>query len=414
MKLLLLGLNFPPEIVSIGKYSGEMADYLARQGLEVRVITAPPYFPHWKIFPGYSGWRYQREQRGAIQIWRCPLWVPQRVNGFSRSLHLFSFAASSLPAMLAQIAWQPDVILCVVPTQPSAIGAWLTARLSGAKTWLHIQDFELDVAFGLKILPGIGLLRGLAEALEKFILTHFDRVSTISEKMQALAVKKGVAPQKTRLFPNWVDTAVIRPQQGENPLRGALRLPPERKIVLYHGSMGAKQGLEIVEKVARRLEKSAPEILFLLCGDGAARPALESAAWGLSNLRFLPLQPVEALNDLVNLADIHLLPQRGDAADLVMPSKLTSMLASGKPVIACANPGTQIWSVVRQVGLVVPPEDPAALAEAILTLSRAPAEQARLGRAGRQYAETRLSQAVILEQFLQELIELAGKKPPTP
>ncbi|GAB4502662.1 MAG: WcaI family glycosyltransferase [Anaerolineales bacterium] len=406
MKILVLGLNFPPEIISIGKYTGEMVDFLAAQGVELRVITAPPYFPQWKILPGYSGWRYQRERRGAVQIWRCPLWVPRRVSGISRSLHLLSFALSSLPAALAQLRWKPDVVLCVIPTLPSAINAWLLARLSGAKAWLHIQDFELDVAFGLKMLPGANLLRRAAQTLETFILTRFERVSTISEKMLALARQKGVPADKTRLFPNWVDSAEIHPLPGPNPLRQKFRLPEQAKIVLYHGSMGHKQGLEIVEKVARLLEKSAPDIFFLLCGDGAARPELESAARGLPNLKFLPLQPPETLNLLVNLADIHLLPQRGDAADLVMPSKLTSMLASGKAVIACARPDSQIGEIVGQVGLLSPPEDAAALAEAILALSRSPTERARLGQAGRRYAETHLDRQIILNNFLKELREM--------
>ena len=88
MKLLLYGLNYAPEPVGIGKYSGELAEWLAGRGHEVRVITAPPYFPQWRAIAN----RYRREQRRGVSIWRCPLWVPRRPSGVSRLIHLASFA----------------------------------------------------------------------------------------------------------------------------------------------------------------------------------------------------------------------------------------------------------------------------------------------------------------------------------
>lgn len=84
------------------------------------------------------------------------------------------------------------------------------------------------------------------------------------------------------------------------------------------------------------------DLLFVICGEGSERQTLRTQAQALGNVRFVPLQPLERLNALLKLADIHLLPQRADAADLVMPSKLTGMLASGRPVVATAQPDTQV------------------------------------------------------------------------
>src|SRR5690349_17980540 len=106
-----------------------MAAWLAEQGHEVRVVTAPPYYPQWKLRPGYSSWRWHTESGAALRIWRCPLWVPQKAGGLKRVLHLFSFAASSLPVMLLQVGWRPDVVWFVAPTLACAPGALLTARL---------------------------------------------------------------------------------------------------------------------------------------------------------------------------------------------------------------------------------------------------------------------------------------------
>jgi len=405
IKLLLLGLNFPPEIISTGKYNGEMVQYLSARGYDVCVITAPPYYPQWKILPDYSGWKYRRDKVGEVDVWRCPLWVPRRVTGLRRILHLLSFSLSSIPVMLGQVFWKPDVVLCVIPTFFSAPIAWLAARLCGAKSWLHIHDFELDAAFRLGMLPGRRLLQPVAQIFERLVIARFDRLSTISENMLALAIHKGAKKDRVCLLPNWVDTASIYPLREENALKAELEIDSTRRIILYHGNMGHKQGLETVIDAARLL-KDSPEILFLLCGDGSARPELERRAENLSNLTFIPLQPDDKLNLLVNLADAQVLPQRKDAADLVMPSKLTTMLASGKPVIVCAAPGTQLWMIASQVGLAVPPEEPRILADAIVRLVNDPKESSRLGQLGRDYACQYFDRKVILSQFQSELERL--------
>jgi len=307
--------------------------------------------------------------------------------------------------MLAQITWKPDVILCVIPTLFSAPTAWLAARLSGAKCWLHIQDFELDAASSLGMLPGRNLILSMARAFERFILSRFDRVSTISENMLALAVQKGVQAEKTVLFPNWVDTHQIFSMQDANPMRVELGIEEYKKVVLYHGNLGRKQGLGILIEAAVLL-RDHTEILFLICGEGAARSELEQNAAGMKNVRFIDLQPLEKLNQLVNLADVHVLPQLIGAADLVMPSKLTTMLASGKPVLACASPGTQLWKVVNLVGRVVPPEDAQALSEAISHIINDPRECQRLAKLGRNYTCQFLEKEVILSKFKYALQKL--------
>lgn len=385
MKILIVGINFHPELTGIGKYTGELAASLAGQGHAVRVITTPPYYPHWRIQKGYRAWRYQKETWQGVEIQRCPLWAPRRPTGFTRLLHLASFAFSSLPALVAQLRWKPAVVLCVAPALMNAPFVLAFARLSRAKTWLHIQDFELDTAFNLEMLPGRAILYPFARAFEHFILTRYARVSTISEKMRLLCIEKGVKPERAFLLPNWVDTKKIHPLLQPSCLRDELQIPLQTFVALYHGNMGCKQGLELLLEAARLLQ-SRPEILFVLCGEGPAKKELVESAAALPNVRFLELQSVEKLNELVNLADAHLLPQLANAADLVMPSKLITMLASGKPVIAGANPGTQISQILENIGRLIPPENAAALAESLIQLCEDPAECLRLGNLGRAYA----------------------------
>lgn len=130
MKILVYGINYSPELTGIGKYTGEMVAWMAQQGHDVRVITAPPYYPQWKVNGRYSSWRYRREEGDAI-VWRCPLYVPEQPSTLKRLLHLGSFALSSFFPLLAQRRWKPDRIIGVVPTLFCTPGMRLLAKLSG-------------------------------------------------------------------------------------------------------------------------------------------------------------------------------------------------------------------------------------------------------------------------------------------
>jgi colanic acid biosynthesis glycosyl transferase WcaI len=385
MRILLIAINYWPELTGIGKYTGEMAEWLAQKGSEVRVITAPPYYPAWRVGAGHSGWRYRRERLAGVDILRCPFWVPSRPTGLKRVLHLASFALTAMPAMLwSGLRWKPDCVFVVEPPLFCAPAALLTARLAGGIAWLHVQDFEVDAAFDLGILR-VGWLRRWVLATERWLMRRFDVVSTISDRMLARLRDKGVKAEKGVLFPNWVDTGSIHPLSGTSRLRSELGIDAKKFVALYSGNMGEKQGLETIIAAARLLE-SRPDLLFVLCGDGAARARLVDAARGLQNVMFIPLQPLERLNQLLNMADVHLLPQRVDAEDLVMPSKLTAMMASGRPVVATAYHDSQVELILRQRGLVVEPGDAAAIAEAVVRLYQHPDEWLHLGEAARAYA----------------------------
>ena len=422
MKVLIYGLNYAPEVIGIGKYTGELARYLAAQGHEVRVVTAPPYYPDWKVPAGYFANRYTTEHVDRVAVWRCPLWVPRKVTGATRIVHHLSFAISSLPVMLRQLFWRPDAVWVVAPSLMCTPTAWLVARLARAKAWLHVQDFELDAAFSLGILKN-RLLKTTALWLESFVLRRFEVVSTISQNMRKLLLSKGVAAQATEMLPNWVDISHIglpRDHASVAELRQALGIDSSELVCLYSGNMGAKQGLEILADVARLCSQSvepvAKQLVFVFCGNGAGRDTLAQACQGLSQVRFLDLQPLEVLPSLLALADIHLLPQRADAADLVMPSKLTGMLASGRPVVATAHAGTELAAVVggelsastaggplSPLGHVVPPEDAAAMTQAVLSLAADPAVRHTMGQAARGFAETHLDQSAVLARFAAQL-----------
>ncbi len=417
MQVLLYGLNYEPELTGIGKYSGEMARWLAARGHRVHVVTAPPYYPEWRIRDGHSGRRYVNDKSVAqpgLTVLRCPLWVPTKVSGKTRILHLMSFALSSGPALLWEaIRKRPAVIMLVVPTLVCAPAAVLVGKLLRIPVWLHVQDFEIDAMHAMGIASAGAWTRRLSLSIESWLMRRFDRVSSISPNMVNRLISKGVSPQRAIEFPNWVDVTMIHPQPSgcpNNPVRQKLKLPQDALIVLYAGNMGHKQGIEVVLDAARGLADH-PRLHFVLVGAGAALDRLKQQAHDLDNVQWLPLQPIELLNDLLNMADIHVLPQRADAADLVMPSKLTGMLASGRPVVGTADANTQLGNVLNACGVRVPPGDALALAQALSTLADAPDERAALGKKGRQHALDHLSHTAVLTAFEDQLRQAAKVTP---
>lgn len=413
MKIVLLSLNFAPELTGIGKYSGEMAAELVRRGHDVAVVCAPPYYPAWRAGEGYDTSRYQVERPSAnLTLYRCPIWIPARPTGVRRILHLASFAISSLPVLMRLVSWRPQVVFVVAPALFCAPAGCLTARLAGARAWLHIQDFEIDAAYQLGLLRR-PLLRRCALAGERMLMRSFDTVSTISRRMMRQFATKGIALDQTELLPNWVDLSEVRPGGRSPELRAALGIGDDRLVCLYSGTLNRKQGLGVLVETARVMREQT-ELMFVICGNGEMRASLEEAARDLANVRFLDLQPAEELNALLNMADIHLLPQLRGAADLVMPSKLVGMLASGRPVIAGAAAGTETASIVGQCGIVVEPESSEQIAHAIDGLRRDRDRAARLGLQGRAYAERVLDSKVIfgrLDARLRTLVEGAAPVP---
>jgi colanic acid biosynthesis glycosyl transferase WcaI len=206
---------------------------------------------------------------------------------------------------------------------------------------------------------------------------------------------KGVVPERTRYFPNWVDVSRTRHGAAKGIYRAQLGIPNDAVVALFSGSLGGKQGLMVIPAAASLLRRRQ-DIVFVVCGDGLMKPDLETAVAGLQNVRLMPLQPADRLSELLAMADIHLLPQTPDAADLVLPSKLSGMLASGRPVIATCRQGTEISEIVSQCGLVVAPEDSTALAIAVSQLADDRTMRLELGRRAREFAESNFERTAVL------------------
>ena len=405
MKVLIVGLNYAPEPIGIGPYTTGLAEYLAQRGHRVEVVAGRPYYPQWRAYPGFARFAWRRTSEAGVSITRCWHYVPREPGGAKRILHHLTFALTALPvALWRAVRDRPEAVLCIAPSILSAFPARLAAWLGGSMLWLHLQDFEVDAAFATGMAKGPRLARILLAA-ERAVLRMADMVSSISPQMVARLVDKGVPPERTYELRNWAN-AVPNGESANPGYREEWNLG-SRKVILYSGNVARKQGAGLIVEAAQRLAGRG-DLVFVICGEGPELAKLKAQAEGLDNVRFEPLQPAARLMELLELAAAHLLPQVDAAADLVLPSKLTNMLLSGRPVIATTLPGTGLYDEVEGCGLAIPPGDIDALAAAIVGLADDPAHAAALGDAGRTRAAQRWSHDAILADFERRLAALAN------
>lgn len=404
MNILIVGLNYSPEPVGIGPYTAGMARWLVEAGHSVTVVCGKPYYPAWKVDPAYAGGGIKRSVEDGVNVIRLPIYVPSNPNGRRRLLHHASFAARALPVVLGEgRKHRFDVVIGIAPSLVSLIAARTAARAYKAKLWIHVQDFEVEAAFATGLLRQNGRLAKPALAFEEWSLDA-DRISTISPQMCTKLIERGIAPEKVVEFRNWASVDLVRPLQRPSVLLKEWKI--ERPYVaLYSGNIANKQGIEVVIDAARLLVERR-DLQFVICGEGANRSRLEAHAADLNNVRFFDLQPMHRLSELLGLATVHLLPQIASAADLVLPSKLTNMLASGRPVLATATSNTGLAAEVEGCGIITNPGDQVAFASAITKLLQDKELRDRYGKQARVRAEERWSKDAILEGFTDKLEKL--------
>jgi colanic acid biosynthesis glycosyl transferase WcaI len=412
LRLLIHGINYAPEFVGIGRYTGELGAWLQSRGHEVTVLTAPPYYPAWRVPAAYRRPAWRREWLRGVEVLRAPLYAPARVTGKGRIFHELSFGASCLPWWPTLWARSWDAVLAVCPLLQSGLVPALLARHQQVPFIFHVQDLQLDAARELAIIRQ-PLLLACLERLERFLFNRAQAVTTISRAMAARIIDKGALPARVHLLPNWADLEDIKPGSRHNALRKELGLKDE-VLVLYAGNMGEKQGLEVILEAAA-LTRHNPDLRYILVGEGVARQRLMDYARHLylAAVRFLPLQSKDRFPMLLAAADIHLVVQKHKASDLVMPSKLGNILAAGRPFIATAWPDTELGRVTEesQAGLLVPPEDAGSLAQAIEDLGRDQHTRKKMGIKARNFAEDRLGRDKIMatwENLLYGLVQ--GRK----
>jgi colanic acid biosynthesis glycosyl transferase WcaI len=399
MRVLIYSYNYYPEPIGIAPLMTELAEGLAKRGHDVRVITGMPNYPQRQIYEEYRGKLYVTEEKNGVKIQRSYVWVKPKPKLLDRIFLDSSFVVTSF--FQAIRGWRPDIILLTVPPLPVCVPAALLSWLHNSPIVLNVQDILPEAAVHVGLIKNKTLIR-VFEALEKFAYKTAHTISVIADGFVENLEGKGVPSHKITCIPNWVDTNFIRPLPKENNAFRAAHNLAGKFVVTYSGNIALTQGLETVVEAAARL-RHIPEIVFVIVGESKAVEKLKHycQTCGADNVLLLPFQPREKLPEMLAAADVGLIVQKHNVVSFNMPSKTQVLLASGRPVIASVpDTGSAAKAIEKsRGGVVVPPENPEALANQILELYRNPDQAEMLGKQGRQYAIERYSFEQALNQY---------------
>jgi len=416
MKLAVLCPHYAPDTAPTGDVMTSIATELVARGHELHVVTSLPWYEHHRIEPGWGGHVVRHEDTAWGRITRVHPFptdkrkIPARAAAFAG----FTLLSTAL-ALRGRPGARPDAVLAMSPPLTLGGAGWLAARRWRVPFVFNIQDVFPDVAVELGAITNPQVIR-VASWLERWTYRHSDAVTVLSDDLRDNLVAKitGTVPDaydRIRVIPNFVDTDRIQPA---DPEAGAYRREhglEGRRVVMYAGNVGLSQSLDLVIDAARKLADRS-DVVFVINGGGSGRAALREAAVGLDNVRFVDFQPKERLPEVLAAGDIHLVPLRRGLARSSVPSKTYSILAAGRPVLASVDEGTEVARVVTDAGagLAVPPDDPGAFTNALITLLDEPERAAAMGRAGRAFVERWASPAAVAERYEALFEELAARR----
>ena len=399
MRILIYSYNYYPEPIGIAPLMTELAEGLVRRGHQVRVVTAMPNYPERRIYESYRGKAYVKEYKNGVQIQRSYIWTRPQPNLLDRLLLDASFIVTSfLPALTG---WRPDIIFATSPSLPVCVPTALLGWLYRCPIVLNLQDILPEAAIHVGLLKN-KLLIHLFTALEKFAYHTATKISVIADGFVEDLHSKGVVDSKIEQISNWVDINFIRPLPKENNAFRAAHNLNGKFVVLYSGNIALTQGLETVIKAASKLQH-IPDIAFAIAGETSCLQRLQTACLecGADNVLLLPFQPREQLPEMLAAADVSLVVQKKNVISFNMPSKIQVLLATGRALVASVPENGTAAKAIRLSGggVIVPPEDHKALAQAILDLYKHPEKVKTLSYNSRQYAVEQYAFEQALNQY---------------
>ncbi len=408
-RILILGTNYYPEPIGIPRYTTEMAEDMAANGFGVTVIAAAPLYPTWTRRPGYHyGW-YSRELRNGVTIRRVPTYVPRNTDFLQRTIYELVFWLFSLPLV---IATGKDAL--VITTPPLAICTDLLVPLGHTRKAVIVKDLQIDIAENMGIIKSRSLLN-LLYRIERMILNRAHLITAVSRGMLGKIAAKGLKRPRLVSFPDWVDTdrLVQTDVATAAGMRRKLGLPADKVVVGYSGNLARKQGIELLVEMAERFRSHGRrDVQFLICGDGPAKPGLAELVESLKldNVTLAPLQPEAELPALLSAIDVHVVTQRDEVSDLVMPGKMFNIMSCGGAQVITAPDGSAIDGVISQsgAGFRAKRDDKDALERAIVRLCDSAGLRRDMGKKGRDFVLATMTKRAILDKFYADLFPESG------
>jgi colanic acid biosynthesis glycosyl transferase WcaI len=399
MKLLILCPHYAPDVAPTGEVMTSIATALADRGHELHVVTSLPWYRQHRVEPGWGGRLWRTETTSWGRITRLHPFPTDKTNIPARAVAFAGFTGLATIAGLVARG-RPDAVMVMSPPLPLGVAGWLAAASRRAPFVFNIQDVFPDVAVELGAITDPRVIKA-ASWLERFLYRRADAVTVLSEDLRDNVAGKlrGHRPDRVEVIPNFVDTERIAPADPDNGYRREYGLTG-RTVVMYAGNVGLSQSLDLVVEAARR-HRDRQDLVFVINGGGSALDGLRSRAEGMDNLRFVPMQPRERLPEVLAAADLHLVPLRTGLARSSVPSKLYSILAAGRPVLASVDPGTEVATTIERAGagVSVPPEDADAFCSALDELVGDEERRRSMGASGRRFVEGWVSPAAVGEAY---------------
>ncbi len=397
-KIVIIGINYYPEDSAIGLYSTEKAEYLVSKGFDVTVITGFPYYPQWEIRQDYKSKRYLfKEVINGVKVYRSKQYVPKDPTFIKRIIHLISFTIGNF-INLFKVGKQ-DIVISIIPFTTSALLGWFLKKRYKSKHWVHIQDFEFDAAIDSGLLTGNKkLVINMLQGIERFVLKKADIASTISFGMINKLKKK--TNTDTYYLTNWIDVKKF----SNNKIRTHRYLTSNKFKILYSGNIGAKQDWEFFIEFLDQL-KAVDDIEVNVVGEGAEKENLLTKIKDYNFVKHYNLVPYEELPALLSSADLHILFQKRDVIDTVMPSKILGMMASARPSIVTGNLKSEVATVFKDSkgGFYFDGESMEALINKIILLKENNQISLELGQNAKTYVKEKYSKDKVLNAFIEKL-----------
>jgi len=409
VRILFISHYYPPEVNAPAHRTHEHARQWVRAGHQVTVLTGVPNHPRGQLFPGYENRWLQEEHIDGVRVLRTWMYLAANEGFLKRTLNYLLFAATALLASFR--AGRPDVVVATSPQFFCGVAGALVARLKARPFVLEVRDLWPESIVQLGQLRNPLVIRAL-EALERWLVRSAAGVVVLTEAFGRHVAALGVPEKRIARIPNGIDAARFQPRDADSALLRAHGIE-DRFVVAYVGTLGLAHGLGTLLEVAHRL-RDQPEIAILLIGDGADRARLEAQAKqrGLRNVHFLGLRPHDEIPAWLASCDVLLVLLRNLAVfETVIPSKIFEYLAQERPVVLDAR--GEIRRLVSEVdaGLVIDPEDPGALARAILEIRHKPEEARRRARRGREWVLRSFRRDALARQMADFLERVVAERP---
>ena len=401
MNLLILCPHFAPDVAPTGEVMTAIVEALAERGHRLHVVTALPWYRHHAVEAEWSGRPWRTETTSWGWITRLHPFPTDKTNIPARGLAFAGFTGMAAVAGAATRI-RPDAVMVMSPPLPLGVAGWLAAIPRGTPFVFNIQDVFPDVAVELGAISDPRVI-AVASWLERFLYRRADAVTVLSEDLRdnVAAKLRGHRPERVHVIPNFVDTERIRPGGRENAYRAEHGLSG-RTVVMYAGNVGMSQSLDLMVEAARRYrDRGRDDVVFVVNGGGSARRDLIASAEGLDNLRFVDMQPRERLPEVLAAADLHVVALKKGLARSSVPSKLYSILAAGRPVLASVDADTEVATTIERAGagVSVAPEDPDAFCAALDDLLADTAGRAAMASSGRAFVEGWVSPAAVAAAY---------------